>query len=125
MREEPLIYVGVLLPALQPQVAGHYIRMKKTTTRRKPKPPAAYFSYQLRQPAIDLFGEIAVIEDDLYDWVASVAPLHLSPRAFANYVRGYDVAAKVRHAKLHDLFDAIKDRPSRPWHARLAMHAIM
>ena len=86
--------------------------MKKTTTRRKPRPPAAYFSYQLRQPAIDLFGEIAVIEDDLYDWVASVAPLHLSPRAFANYVRGYDVAAKVRHAKLHDLFDTIKERPS-------------
>lgn len=84
--------------------------------------PAAYFSYQLRQPAIDLFGEIAVIEDDLYGWVASVAPLHLS---FANYVRGYDVAAKVRHAKLHGLFDAIKDRPSRSWHARLAMHAIM
>jgi len=35
------------------------------------------------------------------------------------------MAAKMRHAKLHDLFDAIKDRPSRPWHARLAMHAIM
>lgn len=114
-----------LFLALPPQVAGHCIRIKKTTTRRKPKPPAAYFFYQLRQPAIDLFGKIAVIEDGLYDWVASVAPLHLSPRAFANYVRGYDVAAKVRHAKLHDLFDAIKDRPSRPWHARLSMHAIM
>ncbi|UQV43969.1 hypothetical protein KIV45_18985 [Janthinobacterium lividum] len=99
--------------------------MKKTTTRRKPKPPAAYFSYELRQPAIDLFGEVAVIEDDLYDWVASVAPLHLSPRAFANYVRGYDVAAKVRHAKLHGMFEAIKEHPVRPWHARLAMHAIM
>ncbi|MEG1117960.1 MAG: hypothetical protein RSE46_23195, partial [Janthinobacterium sp.] len=90
---------------MPPQFAGHYIRMKKTTTRRKPKPPAAYFSYELRQPAIDLFGEVAVIEDDLYDWVASVAPLDLSPRAFANYVRGYDVAAKVRHAKLHGMFD--------------------
>ncbi|MGK5038660.1 hypothetical protein [Janthinobacterium sp. LB3P118] len=97
----------------------------KPRRKLKPPPPVDYFSYQLRQPAIDLFGEVAVIEDDLYDWVASVAPLHLSPRAFANYVRGYDVAAKVRHAKLHGLFDAIKERPSRPWHARLAMHAIM
>jgi hypothetical protein len=35
------------------------------------------------------------------------------------------MAAKMRHAKLRDLFDAIKDRPSRPWHARLAMHTIM
>lgn len=79
---------------------------------------------QVRQPAIDLFGGIAVIEDDLYDWVASVAPLRLSPRALANYVRGYDVAAKVRHAKLHGMFEGIKERPVRPWHARLALHAI-
>lgn len=99
------------------------MQLKKTTARSMAA--ATYFSYQLRQPALDLFGEIAVMEDDLYDWVAAVAPLHLSPRAFANYVRGYDVAAKVRHAKLHGIFDAIKERPVRPWHARLALHAIL
>ena len=49
----------------------------------------------------------------------------MPPSRHYNYVRGYDVAAKVRHAKLYDLFDTIKERPSRPWHARLAMHAIM
>lgn len=82
-------------------------------------------SYQLRQPPIDLFGEVAVTEEDLYDWVAAIAPLHLSKRAFANYVRGYDVAAKVRAAKLRGTFEGIKERPSRPWHARLALHAII
>jgi hypothetical protein len=99
--------------------------MKKTTTRRKPKPPAAYYSYELRQPAVDLFGEVAVTEDDLYDWVASVAPLHLRKRAFMNYVRGYDVAAKVQFAKLQGTFERITANPSRPWHARLALHAIV
>ncbi len=99
----------------------------KTPARRKKKtpPPVEYFSYQLRQPVRDLFGEIPVTEDDLYDWVASIAPLHLSKRSFANYVRGYDVANKVRWAKEQGRFEGIKETPRQPWHARLALHAIL
>lgn len=81
-------------------------------------------SHLLRQPALDLFGEVPVTEEDIYDWVASVAPLHLSERSFLNYVRGYAVADKVRAAKLQGTFEDTKAAPIRPWHARLALHQI-
>ncbi len=87
--------------------------------------PPDYPSFMLRQPPLDLFGEVPISETDLYDWVAAVAPLHLNTRAFRHYVRGYDVAGKVRSAKLAGMFESIKDRPTRPWHARLALHAIL
>ena len=95
--------------------------------RRKPKPrqPAEYFSYQLRQPAHDLFGEIPVLEDDLLAWVLSVSPVHASDRAYDNYVRRYDVAGKVRHAKLAGTFEETTARRPPPYHARLALHAIV
>lgn len=98
----------------------------KTTTRRRKAPPALdYFSYQLHQPPVDLFGDVVITDDDLYAWVASVSPVHLNERAYANYVRRYDVADKVRTAKLQHRFDTITARPGVPWHARLALHAIM
>ncbi|RFP36162.1 hypothetical protein [Duganella sp. BJB476] len=105
----------------------HYINMT-TRTRRKPKsppPPADYHSYQLHQPAVDLFGEVPVTDDDLYDWVASVSPVHTNERGYALYVQRYDVAGKVRAAKLARTFDAITARRPPPYHARLALQAIM
>ena len=99
----------------------------KTPARRKKKykPPAEYFSYQLRQPAHDLFGEIPVLEDDLYAWVLSVSPVHASDRAYDNYVQRYDVAGKVRYAKEIGRFEEITARRPPPYHARLALHAIV
>lgn len=82
-------------------------------------------SHRLRQPAIDLFGEVVVTEDDLFDWVAAVAPMWLSERSFDNYVRGWNVADKVRTAKLRGEFEARTAVRSKPWHARLALHAIV
>jgi uncharacterized protein (UPF0147 family) len=64
-------------------------------------------------------------QEDLYHWVASVAPLHLSLRSFHHYVRDYDVAGKVRTAKLQGTFEETKARPIHPWHARLALHQII
>ncbi|WP_373986999.1 hypothetical protein [Duganella sp. BuS-21] len=99
-----------------------------TPTRRKPKrqPPARdYPSFQLYQPALDLFGGVVVTDDDLYEWVASVSPVHLNERAYDNYVQRYDVASKVRAAKLDRRFDAITARRPPPYHARLALHAIL
>ncbi len=78
-------------------------------------------SHLLRQPPVDLFGEIAVTQDDLWDWVAAVSPVHLSERLFSHYVRRYDVAAKVRRSKLAGEFEALTARRARPWHARLAL----
>ena len=79
-----------------------------------------------RNPALDLFGEVVVTEDDLFNWVQAVAPLYLTPeRSYRNYVRSYDVASKVRYAKLAGTFCAIIDKPRRPWHARIALSQIL
>ncbi|SFV17888.1 hypothetical protein [Pseudoduganella namucuonensis] len=99
--------------------------MKQTNPRRKPKAAREYGSHELRQPPVDLFGDVVVTNDDLFDWVAAISPAHLHERAYALYVQRYDVAGKVRTAKLHGDFEALTARPGRPWHARLALHAIL
>jgi hypothetical protein len=55
----------------------------------------------------DLFGEIIVTRADIAAWLVSVPHIDPdSPRAAA-YVRGWDVAGKVRAAKALGTFDAI------------------
>lgn len=74
----------------------------------------------------DLFGEIPVTEDDLFEWVAAVAPRWLSSeRSYRGYIQSWNVADKIRTAKLRGEFDAIVSRPRQPWHARLALDAVM
>lgn len=74
----------------------------------------------------DLFGEIPVTEDDIYAWVAAVAPRWLAPeRSFRLYVKSWNVADKVRAAKLAGTFDRVIDRPTPAYHARLALAAIV
>lgn len=74
----------------------------------------------------DLFGEIPVTEDDVFDWVAAVAPRWLEPeRSFRGYVRAYNVPDKIRAAKLAGTFDAITANRHSPWHARLALDAVL
>ncbi|WP_186082798.1 hypothetical protein [Burkholderia gladioli] len=54
----------------------------------------------------DLFGEIIVTHDDIAAWVAAVAPAFTSSdRAYANYVRAWRVADKVRDAKAAGTFE--------------------
>lgn len=105
---------------------AHYICMTPTP-RRKPRRhlPRDYSSFQLYQDPVDLFGGVVVTESDIYDWVASVSPVHLSDRGFDLYVQRYDVAGKVRAAKLDRRFDAITARRPPPYHARFALYAIM
>ena len=100
----------------------HYNQMQK---RQRKSLPVDYASFQLRQPPIDLFGEVVVTSDDLFDWVASVSPIHLHERGYALYLQRYDVAGKVRAAKLRGQFDAITARRPPPYHARLALQQIM
>lgn len=73
----------------------------------------------------DLFGEVIVTMDDLYNWVAAVSPVHLSERSFDLYVERWDVAGKVRRAKLAGHFDTIIAQRRPPYHARLALYAIL
>lgn len=87
----------------------------------RPAPP-----HYIRMPPFDLFGEIPVTEDDLRAWVAAVAPRWLEPeRSYRNYVRSWNVADKVRAAKLRGEFDTITSRPAPSYHARLALAAIV
>ena len=58
--------------------------------------------------AKDLFGEDAVTWPELRAWVAAVAPHMLrSERSLIEYVRQWNVAGKVAHAKARGEFDAI------------------
>lgn len=81
-------------------------------------------TYLYRQPARDLFGEVAVTDDDIFAWVASVSPVHLNERGYALYVARYDVAGKVARSKLAGTFDATTARRPPPYHARLALSQI-
>lgn len=74
----------------------------------------------------DLFGEIPVTEDEIFEYVRAVAPRWLSPRrSFDGYVRSYNVAGKVRMMKASGLWHTILDAAPQPWHARLALAAIV
>ncbi|RQP43157.1 hypothetical protein [Burkholderia ubonensis] len=56
---------------------------------------------------LDLFGEVIVTQDEVVSWVAALAPSYMATeRSFARYVRLWDVAGKVRAAKLAGTFDA-------------------
>lgn len=79
-----------------------------------------------KNPALDLFDDVVVTEDDVFSWVQAVAPQYLSPeRSYNNYVKCYDVAAKVKAAKLSGTYESTIDYPRRPWHARLALYQIL
>ena len=83
--------------------------------------------YQLRQPPLDLFGDVVVTVDDLYDWVSVIAPRWLyNERAYKNYIRSYNVAAKVRAAKLSGQWHEIEQKliDNIHWHDRLAIDVI-
>jgi hypothetical protein len=56
---------------------------------------------------LDLFGEVTVTYDDLDLWVSALAPGYASnPHRRAHYIRVWDVANKVRRAKLAGTFES-------------------
>lgn len=59
----------------------------------------------------DLFGEIPVTWPELEAWCAAVAEIAASSPRFAWYVKNWNVAEKVRAAKLAGTFEAITRRP--------------
>lgn len=74
----------------------------------------------------DLFGEIPVTEEEIFLWVAATAPRWLTPeRSYRGYVKSWDVAGKVRAAKLMGTFYHVVEQPARPWHARLSLDAVI
>ena len=73
----------------------------------------------------DLFGEIPVTDDEIFQWVAAMSPRNMSSeRSYQNYVRNWNVAEKIRAAKQNGTFHEIISRPYQPWHGRLSLVAI-
>jgi hypothetical protein len=55
---------------------------------------------------LDLFGEVPVTHDDVRAWVCAIAPAWTSSeRSYAFYVSRWNVADKVRTAKLAGTFE--------------------
>lgn len=55
----------------------------------------------------DLFGEVVVTQDDIELWVSAVAPgFAVNPERRAWYIDRWNVADKVRRAKLGGYFDS-------------------
>ena len=78
------------------------------------------------EPVSDLFGEIPVTESEVFDWVAAVAPAYLSSdQAFRFYVSAWNVPDKIRRFKQLGKFDSIIATKAAPYHARLALGAIL
>lgn len=74
----------------------------------------------------DLFGEVPVTDDELLAWVAAVAPRWLSPeRAFRHYCATWDVAGKIRRAKVDGTFWSIIEERRPAWHPHLALDVIL
>lgn len=92
-----------------------------------PKSPATLPGFSIADAmTYDLFGQVPITEDDLFLWVQAVAPRWLTPeRAYRNYVKSWNVADKVRYAKIDGTFDTIIERPARVWHARLSLATII
>lgn len=81
--------------------------------------------YELYQPAIDLFGEVVVLESELFEWVSAVAPRWSNTeKRIRHYIESYDVASKVRFAKLSGRYDEIVSVKAPVWHPRLALDVI-
>lgn len=79
------------------------------------RPPKVRDANKLRPRPRDLFGQVPITRTDLEDWVRAVAP-HLahSDWRMAHYIKGYNVADKVRAAKLEGtFFQLIEDRAPR------------
>lgn len=63
---------------------------------------------------VDLFGQVVVTYDDLALWVSALAPGFAgTDTRRAYYIRCWDVAEKVRRAKLDGTFDATIENARR------------
>ena len=60
----------------------------------------------MRPQERDLFGEVVITLHDVRLWLQTVPRIDPDGPRAAHYVRGYDVPAKIRQAKLQGIFEA-------------------
>lgn len=97
-----------------------YVKSDNCQTAQQPGFSPAFFSLGfvafLQECAMhpdphDLFGEIPVLESELRLWVSIISPRWLSPEhSYRHYVRAYNVADKIRAAKINGTFYDLADR---------------
>jgi len=77
-----------------------------------PRPKKDRSPNALRPRARDLFGQVPVTIDEVENWVKIVAP-HMAhnPNRMARYAKGYNVAEKIRQAKINGQFWALPFGP--------------
>lgn len=78
-----------------------------------PKKKAGAARYRHTHPALDLFGEVPITFDDLRAWVAAMTRLDPDSSRAEWYIKNWNVADKVRAAKLAGTFEATIGPPDR------------
>jgi hypothetical protein len=61
---------------------------------------------------VDLFGEVPVTIDDIERWLDEFVNFHGSPWRSANYALSWNVADKIRAAKLAGEWERVNDKKS-------------
>lgn len=76
--------------------------MRKKSIRRTRKTPP--------NPALDLFGEVPVLESELEIWMAVIVPRWYQSRGMRNYIKDYNVSGKIARWKMDGEFESIRDQ---------------
>lgn len=67
---------------------------------------------RLVESPVDLFGEVPVTLDDIELWLRAIPRMDPTTRRAAYYVQAYNVADKIRRAKLEGWFYTLKPAPA-------------
>lgn len=76
-------------------------------------------------PVLDLFGEVVITHNDMRVWLQTVPRIDPDGPRARHYLRGYDVPAKIRAAKLAGVFETLTaprmiECQSASWWSRMA-----
>lgn len=81
-----------------------------------PRPKKHITADKLRPRPRDLFGQVPITQDDLENWVRAVAPNYAhSAWRMRHYIDAWNIAAKVRAAKIDGTFYGLTDQISPPF----------
>jgi hypothetical protein len=92
---------------------GRSDRLVSTSVKHRGRPIRSRRAVRLfsrakrRNPALDLFGEVPVTWDEVYDWVELVAGIPRDSWRAPYYIKNWNVIDKIREAKKAGYFDEI------------------
>lgn len=71
-------------------------------------------NFSFASGVLDLFGEIPVTWQEVWDWIECVAGIERTSWRAPYYIEHWNVPAKIRAAKAAGTYDAIIDAATRP-----------